>query len=215
MMRTLALCLLLPLAASCGGEGDTPAEREERLLRSARNGDMKTVVLLLDEGVDLEARNPGDAWTPLMWAAVRNHTPLVTHLISRGARLEARDRKGLTAIMVAARWGSGDGVAALLDGGANIGATDDIGWNALMWAAFKGQTDMAALLLDRGARLEGRDPNGRTPLMLAAKKGHAKTVAMLLARGADITTLGPDRKTAADMAEKNGYDDLAKLLRAP
>lgn len=210
----LLLSALLTLGAACGREADTPAAREERLLRAARNGDAKTVTRYLDAGVDIEARNPGDAWTPLMWAAVRDHADLVRLLVARGSRLEVRDRKGLTALLVAARWGSRGGVGALLDAGANIGAVDDIGWNALMWACFKGQTDMAALLLDRGASLEARDPDGRTPLMLAAKKGHEKTVEMLLARGASITARGPDGQTASDLAAKNGYDDLARRLRA-
>lgn len=212
--RPLFLCALLTAGAACGREADTPAAREGRLLRAARNGDAKQVTRYLDAGVDIEARNPGDAWTPLMWAAVRDHADLVRLLVSRGARLEVRDRKGLTALLVAARWGSRAGVGALLDEGANIGAVDDIGWNALMWASFKGQTDMAALLLDRGASLEARDPDGRTPLMLAAKKGHEKTVALLLARGASITARGPDGQSASDLAAKNGYDDLARRLRA-
>lgn len=211
--RTLVLCLLLPFVAACGREADTAAAREERLLRAARNGDAKAVVRYLDAGVDIEARNPGDAWTPLMWAAVRDHDAVVKLLISRGARLEIRDRKGLTALLVAARWGSRKGVGALLDAGANIGAVDEIGWNALMWASFKGQAEMAAYLLDRGAALEARDPDGRTPLMLAAKKGHEPTVALLLARGASIEARGPDGQTASDLAVKNGYEDLARRLR--
>lgn len=211
-LRPLFLCVLLPLAASCGREADTPAAREALLLRAARNGDAKAVTRYLDAGVDIEARNPGDAWTPLMWAAVRDHADLVRMLVARGSRLEVRDRKGLTALLVAARWGSRNGVGALLDAGANIGAVDDIGWNALMWACFKGQTDMAALLLDRGASLEARDPDGRTPLMLAAKKGHEKTVALLLSRGASLTARGPDGRTASDHAAKSGYDDLARRL---
>ena len=210
-MRPRTLGLLLPLAAACG-EADTPAAREALLLRAARNGDAKTVTRYLDEGVDIEARNPGDAWTPLMWAAVRDHADLVRLLVARGSRLEVRDRKGLTALLVAARWGSRNGVGALLDAGANIGAVDDIGWNALMWSCFKGQTDMAALLLDRGASLEARDPDGRTPLMLAARKGHEKTVALLLSRGASLSARGPDGRTASDLAAKSGYDDLARLL---
>jgi ankyrin repeat protein len=212
--RTLVLCLLVPFSAACGGEADTPAAREERLLRAARNGDGKAVVRYLDAGVDIEARNPGDAWTPLMWAAVRDHEDVVRLMVGRGARLETRDRKGLTALLIAARWGSRKGVGALLDAGARIGAADDIGWNALMWASFKGQTDMAALLLDRGASLEGRDPDGRTPLMLAAKKGHEKTVALLLGRGASLEARGPDGLTASDLALKNGYDDLARQMRS-
>ncbi len=178
--QSVFLCLLAALAACA----DTESSREIRLLRAARNGETKAVARLLDLGADIETRNPGDGWTPLMWAAVRDQSACVKLLISRGAKVEARDRRGLTALMAAARWGKKDGVAALLEGGARVGAIDDNGWNALMWASFKGQSDMAAFLIAHGASLDARDPDGRTALTLASMKAQAKTVELLRARGA-------------------------------
>jgi serine/threonine-protein phosphatase 6 regulatory ankyrin repeat subunit B len=207
------IALLLSLGAACDLD-DSSAAREHRLLRAARNGYTGDIKKLLDQGVDIEARNPSDGWSPVFWAAVRDNAPAVKLLASRGANIEARDRKGLTALMCAARWGHSEGVVALLDAGANIEAVDGNGWSALMWAAFKGQSEMAAFLLDRGAVLETRDIDGRTPLILAAMKGHEKTVTLLLARGAAIGARGPGGKTAADLAEMNGYADLAKRIRA-
>lgn len=176
-MRRLALVLLLPFAAACADDSDSG--RGERLLRAARQGDLKNISYLLSLGADIEAADPGNGWTPLFWASVKGNGPAIKLLLARGARTEARDSKGMTALMAAARWGRKDGVAALLDGGARIGAVDKNGWNALMWAAFKGQTEMAALLIDRGASLDARDPEGRTPLALAEMKSHAKTVELL------------------------------------
>ncbi len=183
--RGLAFILLLSFAAACAD--DSTSGREERLLRAARQGDLKTVSSLLDFGADIETANPGNGWTPLFWAAVKGNAPAIRLLLARGARIEARDTRGLTPLMAAARWGKTDGVAALLDGGARIGAVDQNGWNALMWAAFKGQSDMAAFLLDRGAALEARDPDGRTPLALATMKGHANTIELLAGRGAAVS----------------------------
>jgi ankyrin repeat protein len=172
------LPLLLAALAACG-PADTPAGREERLLRAAREGDLKTISSLLDKGVDIEARNPGDGWTPLFWAAVRERADAVALLRARGARIEVRDRRGLTALMAASRWGRKAGVAALLDAGAKIDARDVNGWTALMWAAFKGQADMAAFLLSRGANPRITDPDGRTALDLAVLKRHDKAAALL------------------------------------
>lgn len=211
--RFIFMGLLLALGAACSFD-DSNEAREHRLLRAAKNGYMGDLRSLLDQGVDIEARNPSDGWSPLFWAAVRDNGAAVKFLASRGANLETRDRKGLTALMCAARWGQKDGVGALLEAGANIEAVDGNGWTALMWAAFKGQPDMAAFLLDRGAVLEARDIDGRTPYILAAMKGHEKTVVILRARGANIGARGPEGKTGADLAEKNGYADLAKRLRS-
>lgn len=209
-LPTAIVCLLALLAAACA---DTESDREVRLIRAARNGESKTITAMLDAGADIETRNPGDSWTPLMWAAARDQSACVKLLVARGAKLEAADPHGMTALMGAARWGKKEGVAALLDSGARIGATDRSGWNALMWAAFKGQTEMVALLLDRGAQLEGRDPAGRTPLMLAAMKGRDKTVDLLLARGASAAVRDSEGHTAAELAAADGYADLAKRLR--
>lgn len=212
-LRLAALGVLLSLAAACDRDGGSVTS-EVRLLRAAREGKAAEVARLLDLGVDIETRNPGDGWTPLFWASVRGHPEVVKLLVSRGARLEARDRRGLTPLLHAARWGKKEGVAALLAEGASLGAVDGNGWNALMWAAFKGQTDMAAFLLDQGAALEARDPDGRTPLMLAAMKGQVRSVELLLARGARAGAPGPDKRTAADLADESGYADLARSLRA-
>jgi ankyrin repeat protein len=178
-MRGLAVILLLPFAAACAD--DSTSGHEERLLRAARQGDLKTVASMLDRGTDIEAANPGNGWTPLFWAAVKGNAPVIRLLLARGARIEARDTRGLTPLMAAARWGRIDGVAALLDGGARIGAVDQNGWNALMWASFKGQTDMAAFLLERGAPSGARDGDGNTALSLATMKRHAGTIEVLRA----------------------------------
>lgn len=213
--RLLALSLLGLSVAACGLGADAGMKREERLIQAAKTGDLDSIRALLDAGVGVEAKNPGDGWTPLMWAAVRDQAPAVKLLIARGANREARDRKGLTALQAASRWGRKDGVGALIDAGARVGAVDDNGWSALMWAAFKGQTDMAALLLDRGADLEARDPEGMSPLMRAAMKGQDRTVTLLLARGARGGARSNDGETAADLAQRGGYADLARKLGAP
>ena len=178
-LRGLAVILLLPFAAACAD--DSTSGHEERLLRAARQGDLKTITSMLDRGTDIETRNPGNGWTPLFWAAVKGNPAAMRLLLARGAQIEARDTRGLTPLMAAARWGKMDGVAALLDSGARIGAVDQNGWNALMWASFKGQTGMAAFLLQHGATAGARDGEGNTALSLAIMKKHAGTIEVLRA----------------------------------
>ena len=75
--------LLLALGTACNLDNSSSA-RELRLLRAAKNGYMGDIRTLLDEGVDIETRNPSDGWTPLFWAAVRDNAPAVK-LLAPGA----------------------------------------------------------------------------------------------------------------------------------
>ena len=76
--------------------------------------------------------------------------------MDRGADLDAKERKGNTALHIAAHHGYKETCAVLLDNGANFAAKDDNGWTALHHAAVMGQLETCALLLDRGADLNAR-----------------------------------------------------------
>lgn len=81
------------------------------LLLGARNGDLKTLTRLLNEGADIEPRNPGDGWTPLLAAArwgKKGHEEAVTLLLARGAVLDARGSDGMTAAELAVKNGYED-----------------------------------------------------------------------------------------------------------
>ncbi|MEK7864011.1 MAG: ankyrin repeat domain-containing protein, partial [Chloroflexota bacterium] len=212
--RFISMGFLLSLGMACGWD-DTDAAREHRLLRAARNGYMGDIRTLLDQGVDIETRNPSDGWTPLFWAAVRDNAPAVKLLASRGANMETRDRRGLTALMHASRWGHKEGVVALLDAGANIEAVDGNGWSALMWTAFKGQTEMVAFLLDRGADLDVREVTDHD----AAVEALADFLGFVLFATQRADHAGEDHLAAAEnarlaVAEHRAVDHVAAGDRA-
>jgi len=59
----------------------------------ARKGDVKAVSALLDNGADVNAKDPGfscPGWTPLHWAAYFNRPDVALLLIERGADLNAK-----------------------------------------------------------------------------------------------------------------------------
>jgi len=59
----------------------------------ARKGDVKAVSALLDNGADVNAKDPGfscPGWTPLHWAAENNRADVALLLIERGADLNAK-----------------------------------------------------------------------------------------------------------------------------
>ena len=122
--------------------------------------------------------------TPLMKAAGRGHTQVVSFLIDQGADVNAKTTSGWTSLLNAAKEGQKDVVSILLQKGANIEAKDDLDERtSLSWAAAEGHVEVVAILLDRGADFEADDKAGYTPLLQAVANGHESVARALLEKG--------------------------------
>ena len=143
--------------------GETP------LMTCAKTGNVEAVKLLIEYGAAVDAKEPAQNQTALMWAAAERHTDVVKALIDAHADLTAASKQGFTAIHFAARIGDLDTVKLLLASGVdvNILTAGNIGYTPLLVATMRGQIDLALYLLDHGA-----DPNigaaGFTPLHWAS-----------------------------------------------
>jgi serine/threonine-protein phosphatase 6 regulatory ankyrin repeat subunit B len=126
----------------------------------------------------------GAGRTSLLAAAERGELARVLELLDDEAALSARDERGNTALMLAARRGWGKIVEALFREG-DLEQTNADGHTALMLAAAAGWTEVVAALLDKGARLDAVNSQGRTALLQAAAAGQGAVVALLAERGAD------------------------------
>ncbi|CAA9406987.1 MAG: hypothetical protein AVDCRST_MAG66-1798, partial [uncultured Pseudonocardia sp.] len=125
---------------------------------------------------------------------------------------------GHTALLVAARDGNADAVAALLAAGADQTLTDGyMDAVAAHKAAYGGHADVLRLLVAApgfAAVRDARGPyNGYTPLHDAAWHGHAEAAEVLLAAGARTDLTGLDGRTPSALARDNGHGALADLLR--
>lgn len=141
---------------------------------------------------------------PLAIAAARNAADLVHRLLLEHHDPNARDRRGSTPLMWAARSGAVDAMAALLDAGADPRARDVLnGWTPLFHAIHKQQPAAVRLLLERGV-----NPNQRarmlTPLIMAAADRDPTIVELLLAHGADAHARGAGGSTALSEAVSGG-----------
>jgi len=110
------------------------------LAEFAGNGNANGLRCLLDLGVPVQSRYPGDGYfeiapesTALHVAAWRAHSGVVAHLIARGADVNAKDANGRTPLQLAVRacvdsyWmhrRTPDSVAALLTAGASRAGID-------------------------------------------------------------------------------------------
>jgi len=156
---------------------------------------------------------PQDLNVELFEAAKNDQSERVKSLLAAGAEVDAKDEKGITALLYASSEGHPQTVEALLDAGAEVDAPANDGMTALMVVA-KGNTEIAQALLDAGADVEARTQRGVTPLMVAVATGNTKIVQILLDVGADVDAEADHGLTALMMTERNGYFEIAELLKS-
>jgi len=167
--------------------GETP------LMTCAKTGNVDTVRLLVEYGAAVNATEPAQSQTAIMWAAAERHADVVSALIAAHADLKAHSKEGFTPIHFSARVGDLESVKLLLAAGVDVNiqtqtnqpqtadnnepvtigltrtarAGAATGYTPLLVATLRAQVDLALYLLDHGA-----DPNieaaGFTPLHWAS-----------------------------------------------
>lgn len=70
---------------------------EERLREVCCIGDKESVQQLVQRGVNINAPNAMNGWTPLHWAAKRGHINIVKYLLQEGVDTTVLTNKGETA----------------------------------------------------------------------------------------------------------------------
>lgn len=109
-------------------------------------------------------------------AIKRGDIRAVLDLLGRGMDVNARDRYGQTALMLAAHVGHREIVEALIARQANLNVTAKFGLSALMLAIIAGYEKVARLLAGAGADLSLRGTGapgfyGKTAYELAVERG--------------------------------------------
>ena len=198
--------------------------------QAAIQGDTKTVLLLLDQGADVNARTDREkvqGMTPLHWAAMYGQTDTVKALLARGADINARTGySGETAIHLAVTpyrvvEGQTDSergatVRALLDAGADVHNQTKAGGTLLCTAAYHLSPDIVGRILDKARDIEERSGDGRTPLWCAAGSPFDRTgnVRLLLAKGADVNARDNRGKSVLAIASHVGNTEAVRMLLA-
>src|SRR5512142_1798764 len=91
--------------------GETP------LMTFAKTGNADAVRLLVEYGAAVNAKEPAQSQTALMWAAAERHPNVVSALIASHADLKAHTKDGFTAIHFAARVGDLESLKLFLAAG--------------------------------------------------------------------------------------------------
>jgi ankyrin repeat protein len=174
-------------------EAGATAQVQLALPIAARYGHAEVLRLLLQAGAMPDAVDTRTEYdTPLMIASTYGQTAAAIALLEGGARANAQNGVGRTALICAANEGHADTVGALVDGGARVDLVDSTGTPPLVFASRAGHRDAAQALLDGGAAVDEPAGNDSTALMAASMQGFVAVAQLLIAAGAN-----PNARTSA------------------
>jgi ankyrin repeat protein len=130
------------------------AAKKERISAERKTA---MVDILLKANADLNTQENSTGWTALMFAVNKGHKDIVQRLVSAGADVHIRDKRGRSALSLALERGDVDVMKVLIEGGADVNtqnkaamvdilltANGDLntqenstGWTALMFAVLE------------------------------------------------------------------------------
>ena len=171
----------------------------------------ETIVVLLEAGVDIEARNGFDQ-TALYEAATLGRISVVSALLQAGADIDACGSPGRPVLHGAAGSGNSETIKVLLDAGADVNARDDSLRTALHRAAYEGHADSVAALLEAGADMNMPDRWGTTPLHSAAEALHSEVANILLNAGANADARDRKGRNALQFAVVGDLEHFIAVL---
>ncbi|XP_009580505.1 PREDICTED: ankyrin-1-like [Fulmarus glacialis] len=184
---------------------------------------------------DINALNSSSE-TLLHVAAANGHLTIMEYLISKGAKIDVKDKKGRTALHRAAEKGHRDAVKVLLQCGAYMYSLDMEGktplhlaaqdnhshilkmllkeearsyrnqHNFLHRAVLKDESSLAKMLLKADASTDGKDERGQTALSYAVSQGSENTAKVLLEAGARVDS------NMAKRAFNSNHPSIFKIL---
>jgi ankyrin repeat protein len=203
----VASLLLYPACSSPAGKAKAGLARrglefsENAFLDQVKAGEAETVRLFLAAGMSPDTGDRG--YAALVEAARRGHERIALELIEAGARVDAKDPYGVTALMFSLITGSGAAATALMEKGADVKALDVDGRTALIEALATENdipTEVFRTLIGKGADVNVRIAGGITPLMIAVNYDPA-IVRMLVEAGADVNARDENGASVLRMAK--------------
>jgi ankyrin repeat protein len=175
--------------------------------------------LLLATAAPLPAQQANQRERELIQAAERGELVVVRKLISEGARINARDQRGRTALLAATQRNEVAVARFLIREGADVNAKDFIQDTPFLYAAAEGRVEILKMALAAGADVNDINRQGGTALIPSAHHGHVEAVKLLLATAIDkdhVNNLGFTALLEAVILGDGGpaHGEIVRLLVA-
>ena len=135
-------------------------------------------------------------------------------LLKQGAKVNAPEGDGTTALHWASYRDDLDSADLLIRAGASVNAANDLGATPLWAASQNGSARMVRRLLQGGANPNLALLAGETPLMVASRSGSSEVVEQLIAAGANLNAHGARGQTALMWAVAQKHSEVVKVLLA-
>jgi len=193
--------------------------------------------ILEDKLTDIDCLD-GHGQTALHYAALRSCEGAVEALLSRGSRIDLKNKDGDTALDLAIRNSDEEIIEMIvkrklhldsefskavvgpdfekaknfLAKGANVNTKDANGNTALHHAVANGKVKFVVELLKAGADADAKNKNGDTPLHCATLINCEGAVEALLSGGSRIDAKNKGGYTAFDLARKNNHQKIIEMI---
>jgi len=221
MQHVLLFVVLMSLATSAAAQ-TAPSAREvaafEGLLRAAHEGDVLLVRRLVEQGADINIRDPKGR-TPIHVAAFASKANALKALAEAGADMNALEGSAYDVVTITAVADDAELMSLAIELGNDPGLTTSPYYGtALIAAAHLGHVDVVRRLIAAGAPLDHINNLHWTAVMEAVVLGdggtdHQAVLDALLTAGADRTLTDRDGVTPLEHAERRGYTEMAARLR--
>jgi len=188
------------------------------LHEAARNGDVRMIEQLIDDGMDINCTD-GQGWTPLHYAAgwEEDNVEVVKLLLTKDAHLDAvtRDDSEETPLGRSIAAGHRRCAVALLNWGANPNKENGFEERPLYWAIANEDKKLVELLIEHGVDVNLGVERGRPPLHVAVMRSDKELVETLLEAKANVNARDADGFVPLHLAKdprlfelliKNGAD---------
>ena len=192
-----------------------PPAQAVTIHQAAMDGDLTTVRKLLEQNPALlEARDEDEGVTPLAYAAGFGHMEVLEFLVARGADVNARDPRGLSALHLTAYTGQLQALRFLIAKGADVRAKGPSGMGPLHLAV-RESPEIVRALVEAKADISARNDYGNDALALAVRAGALDVVRALVEAGADVNAANPlTGDGPLDVALLEGKTTIADYLRS-
>ncbi len=141
----------------------TIAQKDQKIINAAANGDYNKVVSLVKKGRNVNAVNTLK-WTPLAYACKYGYLEIAKHLVENGADINKKINTGASPLQIALNGGYLEIAEYLIQNEADLNTTDIVSMTPLHWMAKEGNIKAVKLLVDNGANINAKNSSSRTIL---------------------------------------------------
>jgi ankyrin repeat protein/L-ascorbate metabolism protein UlaG (beta-lactamase superfamily) len=199
-----ALMLFLAAASFLGAN--------QVLLRAFASGDTIEILKIFEADAQKLEVDMGEGMTPLHYAAYYGNVPVFDYGIQHGLDLNAKDRRGLSAVWFTVSGQRPEMLRKLIALGADLSVKNSQGDNLLFRALLTGNPELVGILLENGFEPVQKNAYEMTTIDFAARSGSTEIMDLLVSYGADLKTSSGSNFPLLHHAVLSGKADTVHYL---